>query len=165
MDFVPYYLLGDDSNTQIDWQINGESLSDEDFYTNNPDLESLALEDSDRTINIPTSDTEGSSYDLTAEIKKYWSIDEKNILYSAWGVTPRALDGSGSIAFSTTAAASSTTDETSLGNPGQILAAIGTHLPHYFMYLLRLVLTMAVMFVVSAGFYGVSQRLNFADDE
>ncbi|MFH0930207.1 MAG: hypothetical protein V1814_03070 [Candidatus Moraniibacteriota bacterium] len=164
LDFVPYYLLSQDSNTTIDWSVNGTSISSPDFYTNNPSMNAFEVGDDNQTITLPTGTSEGTFIALAAEVKKYWSDDERSIAYTTWGVAPNTLSGNSSINIETVAPIESA-ENVGAASPGQILAAIGTHLPHYFMYLLRLVLTMAVMFIVSAGFYGVTQRLNFADEE
>jgi hypothetical protein len=165
LDFVPYYLLGEDANSQINWSVNGTDVTSPDFYESNPFLGQIALENNDRTIKLPIAGAEGSFTSLSTEVKKYWSEDERAIPYSAWGVVPDTLSGNSSVSIEAVNTAPSTDTVSSTNNPGQILAAIGTHLPHYFMYLLRLVLTMAVMFVISAGFYGLTQRLNFSDEE
>ena len=169
LDFVPYYLIANDPlNTLVDWKINGTSLQDN-ASGSTPDLSNITTENNDETIKFTTGSVENQYYTLEADVTKYWSDDERNIAYSAWGVAPDTLSGNSSVNIATVAQApGSVTNEvwgTSQAGPGQILAAVGTHLPHYFMYLLRLVLTMAVMFIVSAGFYGLSQNLNLADDE
>jgi len=166
LDFVPYYLLGEDSNSDIDWGLNGTSIFSADLYTNNPGQGIVAPENNNRTLKIPISAIPGNFLSLSATVKKYWSDEERGIAYTAWGVAPDTLSGDSSVSIeSVNAPVSLDYTVGEAGNPGQILAAIGTHLPHYFMYLLRLVLTMTVMFVVSAGFYGLTQRLNFADDD
>jgi len=165
LDFVPYYLLGEDANSKINWSVNGTDVTSTDFYENNPYLGQISLENNDRTIKLPTSEAEGSFTDLSAEVKKYWSDDERGIPYTAWGIAPDTLSGDSSVSIETMLVPTTADNTSAAAGTGQILAAIGTHLPHYFMYLLRLALTMAVMFVVSAGFYGVSQKLNFSDDE
>lgn len=166
LDFVPYYLIGEDANSQINWSVNGTDISNIDFYANNPNLGSVELANDGRTINLPIDANLGVFATLSAEVKKYWTDEERGIVYTAWGVAPNTLSGNSSVSIeSVNAASDSEYLMTSANTPGQILAAIGTHLPHYFMYLLRLVLTMAVMFIVSAGFYGVTQRLNFTVDE
>jgi len=166
LDFVPYYLIGEDANSQINWSVNGTDITSADFYANNPNLGSIELANDDRTITLPIDANPGTFTTLSAEVKKYWTDEERGIVYTAWGVAPDTLSGESTVSIESVNA---TNDNeylmTSANTPGQILAAIGTHLPHYFMYLLRLVLTMAVMFVLSAGFYGVTQKLNFADDE
>lgn len=163
LDFVPYYLLGEDSNSQIDWLVNGTSIFSPDFYENNPYLGHIGLENNNRTIKMPVDGNQGAFASLSAEVQKFWSDDERSIAYSAWGIAPETLAGETSVSIESVDAAGDTIG--SANNPGQILAAIGTHLPHYFMYLLRLALTMAVMFVVSAGFYGLTQKLNLANEE
>ena len=163
LDFVPDYLLENDSNTSIDWQIDGESINSEEFYEDEFDVYGLTTENNEKTIKFTTGSTEGTSYTLGVAVKKKWSTDEKKLIYSTWGITPENLSDDSSVSIESVAIEGD--EDLSANTTGQILAAIGTHLPHYFMYLLRLVLTMAVMFVVSAGFYGVSQRLKFADDE
>lgn len=165
LDFVPYYLLGSDPNTQIDWLVNGTSIHDIDFYENNPGLGLVELENNDRGIKIPTSESEGVYYDIAAEIKKYWSDEERGIAYTAWGVAPQTLDGKGSVTIATTAFSPYAGEEIGLKNPRQILAAIGTNLPHYFMYLLRLTLTMMIMFFASAVLYGLTRRLPIGYEE
>ncbi|MCX6762738.1 MAG: hypothetical protein NT093_03065 [Candidatus Moranbacteria bacterium] len=164
LDFVPYYLLGEDSNSQIKWSVNGTDITSTDFYANNPYLQQIALDNNDRTIKLATGENVGTFTALSAEVKKYWSDEERGIAYTAWGVAPNTLSGESTVSIESVNATSADIVG-SANSSGQILAAIGTHLPHYFMYLLRLVLTMAVMFIVSAGFYGVTQRLNFAEDE
>jgi hypothetical protein len=163
LDFVPYYLLGADTNSQINWLVNGTDITSPDFYANNPYLGQIGLENNDRTIKLPTGGTVGAFTTLSAGVKKYWSDDERGITYTAWGIAPDTLSGGSSVSIEAVNAPSDVVG--SANSPGQILAAIGTHLPHYFMYLLRLVLTMAVMFIVSAGFYGVTQRLNLGNEE
>ena len=159
LDFVPDYLLKEDYlNTSIDWKFNGTSTNLGNVYEENPDLQRIDLEDNDRTIKFTTSELEGRYYTLGAEIKKYWSEDEKNILSQAWGIYPETLKGETGATIATVAAKNEET--AALGNPKQILAAIGTHLPHYLMYNLRLALTVLVMFFASAGFYALSQRLS-----
>ena len=164
LDFVPYYLIGEDANSQINWSVNGTSIASADFYANNPNLGLIELASSDRTINLPIDANIGTFTTLSTEVKKYWTDEERGIVYTAWGVAPNTLSGDSSVSIESVSAPSGEVVGAT-NNPGQILAAIGTHLPHYFMYLLRLVLTMAVMFIISAGFYGVTQKLNFADDE
>ncbi|HLM84407.1 MAG TPA: hypothetical protein VK254_04350 [Candidatus Bathyarchaeia archaeon] len=164
LDFVPYYLLGTDTNTQTNWSVNGTDITSPDFYANNPYLGQIGLDYDGRTLKLPTGDTSGAFTTLSASVKKYWSDDERSIAYSAWGVVPDTLSGNSSISIQTLSAPTSDAISSSQ-NPGQLLAAIGTHLPHYFMYLLRLVLTMVVMFVASAGFYGLTQNLKLADEE
>lgn len=165
LDFVPYYLLGNDENTQIDWQVNGTSLSDADFYETNPNLGLVELENDDRTLKIPTGESEGVYYDLSAEIKKYWSDDERGISYTVWGVIPQALEGKTSATVATIAYSPYYEEEIGSKNPKQILAAIGTNLPHYFMYILRLALTMAIMFFTSFVLYGLTQKIGFKNEE
>lgn len=164
LDFVPYYLLGNDANSKIDWSVNGTGIFDPDFYKNNPSLGMVELENNGQSIALPTGANEGDFSTLSAEVQKYWGDDERNIAYSAWGIAPDTLTGESSVSIE---AVNAPTGDVvgATNNPGQILAAIGTHLPHYFMYLLRLVLTMIVMFIVSAGFYGVTQKLNFSDEQ
>jgi hypothetical protein len=164
LDFVPYYLIGEDANSQINWSVNGTDITNTDFYENNPFLGLISLDNNDRQINLPISDTVGAFATLSAEVKKYWSEDERSIPYTAWGIAPDTLSGNTSVSIE---AVSSASDDAvgSANTPGQILAAIGTHLPHYFMYLLRLALTMAVMFIASVGLYGFSQKLNIFGEE
>jgi hypothetical protein len=165
LDFVPYYLLSNDDNTAIDWSVNGTSISDADFYANNPTVGGISTTNNNQQITVSTPAAVGEYFTLGANVKKYWSDDERNIAYTAWGIAPNTLSGDSSASIETVAALATDNTVGAANSPGQILAAIGTHLPHYFMYLLRLVLTMAVMFVVSAGFYGLTQRLNFSDEE
>jgi len=161
LDFVPDYLLEEDYlNILIDWKFNGASTNFNNVYEENPDLQRLDLEDNDRTIKFTTSELEGRYYTLGAEIIKYWSDEERKISYTAWGINPETLRGETGITIATVSAL--TEEESALASPKQILAAIGTHLPHYLMYNLRLALTLLVMFFVSAGFYGLSQRLRLS---
>jgi hypothetical protein len=165
LDFVPGYLLDSDQNTSIDWSVNGTSISDADFYANNLTINGISTINNNQQITISNPATVGEYFTLSANVKKYWSDDERNIAYSAWGIAPNTLSGDSSASVEMVAAPTPDNTVGAANGPGQILAAIGTHLPHYFMYLLRLVLTLAVMFVVSAGFYGLTQSLNLADEE
>jgi hypothetical protein len=117
----------------------------------------MTTEDDDQTAKFTVSETEGIYYTLGASIKKYWSDEEKTILSDAWGISPQTLEGENSVTI-TTVILEEGIDAVSTG-PQQILAAIGTHLPHYFMYVLRLALTLAVMFFLSVGFYALSSKL------
>ncbi|MDI6778474.1 MAG: hypothetical protein QMD77_04800 [Patescibacteria group bacterium] len=165
LDFVPYYLIGDDYlYTQIEWSFNGSSLLTGD-YGENPLLSEVKLENNDRTIKFPVSVEEGQNYALGAKIKKYWREEEKNILLSAWDITPETLNGETDVSITTKTPMITNGDETGMMRSKQILAAIGTNLPHYVMYLLRLVLTILVMFFVSAVFYGISQRIGFGKED
>ena len=160
LDFMPYYLIGDDYlNTAIDWNVNGSSILTGD-YSENPLLSLVKLENNDRIIKFPVSEEEGQTYSLGATIKKYWSEEEKNFLLSAWNITPETLTDETNVSITTKIPEGTAGSETGMNNPKQILAAIGTNLPHYVMYLLRLALTMLVMFFVSAVFYGISQRIS-----
>ena len=125
----------------------------------------MKLENNDRTIKFPVDNVEGQNYTLSANVKKYWSDDEKNFLASAWGITPETLSGKTDVTITTKNPPPALEDQTSMEKSKQILAAIGTNLPHYFVYLLRLVLTMLVMFFVSAVFYGISQKIGFDYEE
>ena len=157
--FVPDYLIADDSlNTLIDWQINGASMSTENVSESAPGLTNITLENNNQTIKFATDDQENQSYTLGAKITKYWSDEEKNILSSAWSISPATLDGDTSLTITTTAPSDDGV-QGAMGNPQQILAAIGTHLPHYSMYILRLALTLLVMFFLSAGFYALSSKM------
>jgi len=163
LNLVPSYLYDDTANTSIDWKISGTSINDTDFSEDDLGISGVTTENNDKTLKFTTGSTDGSYYTIEADVKKYWSADEKSILDTAWGVTPETIESTASIDASTITAEDTTS--AAPGDTGQILAAIGTHLPHYFMYLLRLALTMAVMFVVSAGFYGLTQRLSLSDEE
>ena len=156
LSFAPDYLLSNDSNTVIDWQINGTSISDEDFSESDLDLSGVTTENNNQTLKFTTGDTEGTYYTLGATVKQYWSADEQNILSTAWGITPETLKSDASVTVATVASSSKLESKSASMRPGQILAAMGTHLPHYFMYILRLSLTMLVMFFMSAGFYGLT---------
>ena len=101
LDFVPYYLLGEDSNSQINWSVNGTDISSPDFYANNPNLGQIGLDNNDRTIKLPTRRTIGAFTTLSAEVKKYWSDDERGIAYTAWGVAPDTLSGDSSVSIET----------------------------------------------------------------
>jgi hypothetical protein len=163
--FSPDYLYEDPENTGVDWKINGTSINSLDFANNSLDISGVQTENDGKTLKFKTGSTEGASYAIQADAKKYWGTDEKNILATAWNLSPNTLESTASIDVSTVAASATAPDQTSLGNSGQILAAIGTHLPHYFMYLLRLVLTISVMFAISAGFYGLTQKISLGGDE
>ncbi|MDP1846046.1 MAG: hypothetical protein Q8L09_04925 [Candidatus Moranbacteria bacterium] len=157
LDFVPDYLLADDpDNTLINWTVNGESWR-EGGYESDSALGSMTTENNDQAAKFTVSGTEGIYYTLGASIKKYWSDEEKAILSDAWGISPRTLEGENSVTI-TTVILEPGIDGVVAG-PQQILAAIGTHLPHYFMYVLRLTLTLAVMFFLSVGFYALSSKL------
>jgi hypothetical protein len=165
LDFMPYYLIGDDYlNTAIDWEVNGSSLQERDFEQN-PLLSDVKLENNDRTIKFPVAAEEGQTYTLGATVTKYWSEEEKNFVASAWGIAPETLSGDTNISIVTKTPPDVIDNQTSMEKSKQILAAIGTNLPHYFAYLLRLVLTIFVMFFVSAVFYGVSQKISLYDEE
>jgi hypothetical protein len=164
LDFVPYYLLGDDANTSIDWSINGTSLSDSDFYANNLDIDNASQSGDAQQFSFTVPQNLGSFTNLSVSVDKYWEEDERSIPYTAWGVAPDTLSGESSVTIESVAAPQDSPISSST-NPGQILAAIGTHLPHYFMYLLRIVLTVTVMFVLSAGLFGISQKLSLINDE
>lgn len=164
LDFVPYYLLASDANSQINWSVNGTDITSPDFYANNPTLDTVQLDNNGQTIKLPISAIVGTFTTLSASVKKYWSNEERGIAYSAWGVALDTLSGDSSVSIESVSEASPDVVGTS-NDPGQILAAVSTHLPHYFMYLLRLVLTMVVMFVVSAGFYGLTQKLSLFNEE
>ena len=163
LDFVPYYLLGSDTNTLIDWSVNGTSISDVDFYSNNPDIASVAPSDNGRQLTITLPAAVGTYSAIGAKVKKYWSEEEKNISNATWGISPKSLTGENSIMVATVALPDD--EEAMITHPGQILAAIGTHLPHYLMYNLRLALTLLVMFFVSAGFYAVSQKIGLYENK
>ena len=164
LDFVPDYFLMNDSGVDIDWKINGESIRSVDFYEKNPDLGQITLGENDQKISIPTSASEGAYYSLGVSVSKYWSNDERNILYSAWGITPQTLIGDSSVTISTVSQPLDS-GELSASNPKQILAAVGTHLPQYLMYILRLALTILIMFFASVLFYGLTQRLTLYEKE
>jgi hypothetical protein len=166
--FVPDYLITDDPlSTLVDWKINGASMSTENVSESAPGLTNITMENNNQTIRFTTDDQENQSYILGAKITKYWGEDERNILSSAWNIGPETLDGESSIIIDTTAQVPAADEgvQGAMGTPTQILAAIGTHLPHYFMYLLRLALTLLVMFLLSAGLYGVSQNISLYDEE
>jgi hypothetical protein len=160
--FNPDYLYSDTANMSIDWKINGTSINSGDFSETDLGISEVTTENNGQTLNFTTGSTEGSSYTIEADVKKYWTADEKNILSTAWGINPDTLESSSSINVSTLSPSPS--EALAPGNPGQILAAIGTHLPHYFMYLLRLALTIAVMFFLSAGLYGLTQKTKLFDE-
>lgn len=164
LDFVPDYLLTSDQNTSIDWSVNRTSVSDPNFYTNNPFIGAIQTTNNGKQIVVTNPPIVGDFYTLGVDVKKYWSEDERSIAYSAWGIVPNTLASSSSASIEM-ASEQNPDIVGSAGGPGQILAAIGTHLPHYFMYLLRLILTMTVMLIISAGFYGISQRMSLFNEE
>ena len=160
LNFVPDYLIANDfENISIDWTFNGTSIFDREFYENNPNLDLAELADNDRVFNFTTGENTGEYYTLGASVKKYWSEKEKSIIQSTWGISPNTLEGNTSAQIVTIPGGIEYGAESLLTNPGQILAAVGTHLPHYFMYILRLVLTMLIMFFVNVGFYSLTQRV------
>jgi len=133
-------------------------MSTENVSESAPGLTNITMENNNQTIKFTTDDQENQSYTLGAKITKYWSDEEKNILSSAWNISPATLDGDTSLTITTTAPPDNGV-QGAMGNPQQILAAIGTHLPHYFMYILRLALTLLVMFFISVGFYALSSKM------
>jgi hypothetical protein len=166
LDFVPDYLIGEDTdNTLVNWTINGSEIGSEDIDTYASDLQDITLESDNRMISFATGSAEGQSYDLGASLKKYWGDDEKKIIYNTWGVVPETVEGETSINLATTTENSEENGTYTMAGPGQILAAVGTHLPHYAMYVLRLFLTIFVMFFLSIGFYGLTQRVGFYEKE
>lgn len=162
LDFVPDYLLQNDSNVQIDWLMNGASIHDISFYDVNPlNGGSATLSDDDTVFSFPTDANQGAYYTLSANVRKFWSDGEKKILSSVWNIEPMSLDAQTSVSINTVGQKSA--DITAQSSPGQMLAAIGTHLPEYLMYNLRLALTILVMFFVSSGFYALSRKIKFGD--
>jgi len=155
LDFVPDYLFEKDpDNTVIDWSIDGM-----DAYAS----ENISLGDDQRSIQLLTSENIGTYQNIRAEAKKYWSQKEREISAAAWGVFPEAISSESSI--SAVVVDSSVNEELTLANPQQILAAVGTHLPYYVMYNLRLALTILVMFFASAGFYVLSQKVRLYENK
>jgi hypothetical protein len=163
VDTVPSYLIADDPNTFINWKINGSSVYDNEFYTANPDMGIVKFENNDQTIRIPFNSDEGVSHNLGVELKKYWTDAEKNILFSAWGIAPENLEGGAS---SDVFMVYQYPEEESAGvKPRQILAAIGTNLPHHFAYVLRLALTILVMFFASSAIYGLTGKIGLYEEK
>ena len=160
LDFVPYYLLADDENTVVDWQFGGTSISDESFEETYGDLNVLTVEGTDLSFTAP--ETVGAYYDISTNLKKYWSRDEANIMLSAWDIAPRSLESDRSVTITTIE--EPTTDTTGLTKPTQLLAAIGTHLPHYVMYNLRLALTVLVMLFSSFWLYALIQKATIYEE-
>jgi hypothetical protein len=154
---IPNYLLSNDENIAIDWSINGTSIQEPGFSEEDEDLSLQEI--TGNNISFATSMTEGVYYTLGADFKKYWSQEERDILYSAWGVQPSTLESNSSLDIETIAEVIEA-DTSTMANPKQILAAIGTHLPEYAMYILRLTLTLLVMFFSSVFFYGLTQRIS-----
>ncbi|OGI27731.1 MAG: hypothetical protein A2359_02730 [Candidatus Moranbacteria bacterium RIFOXYB1_FULL_43_19] len=154
LDFVPDYLLADDENTTVDWQIGGISINDEAFDETYGDLNVLTVEGTDLLFTAP--ETVGAYYDISVNLKKYWSQEEADIMSSVWGIVPRPLESDRGITITTVEKPA--VDATSLNSPTQLLAAVGTHLPHYVMYNLRLALTLLVMVFTSFWFYALIQK-------
>ncbi|HBU25652.1 MAG: hypothetical protein UX02_C0001G0212 [Candidatus Moranbacteria bacterium GW2011_GWC1_45_18] len=154
LDFVPYYLLAEDENTVIDWQFGGLSISDESFEETYGDLNVLTVEGDDLIFVAPES--VGAYLNISVNLKKYWSEDEVNIMLNAWDIVPRPLESDRSITVTTVE--EPVTDIISSGKPTQLLAAIGTHLPHYVMYNLRLALTVLIMLFASFWLYSLIQK-------
>lgn len=164
LNYLPDYFFEGDTNTSIDWKIDGTSLGSGDFSESNLGLHGVATENDGRTLKLTTGSLEGAYHTIEAVVKKYWSADEKNILGTAWGIRPDTLESHYSVDLASIAI-SSVGDESALANPLRILAAVGTHIPHYLLYILRLALTLAVMFVASAGFYSLTQNVRLFGDE
>jgi hypothetical protein len=162
LNYIPDYLFEANTNTSIDWKIDGTSIGSGDFSESDLGLSGVATENDGRTLKFTTGAADGVYHTIEAVVKRYWSADEKNILGTAWGISPDTLESSYAIDLNSIALSS--VGESASANPGQFLAAVGTHLPHYFMYLLRLVLTLVVMSVVSAGFFSLTQRLNLGGE-
>jgi hypothetical protein len=170
LSFVPDYLIDEDmENTLVEWSINGVNLGTDNVYDSVSNLEYITLENEGRGIKFITGSDEGQSFTLSAKVKKYWGNDERIILYNAWGIVPKTLENDSSITVTTTSSAPLSGDDVwgTMGQagPGQVLAAVGTHLPHYAMYILRLALTLLVMFFVSIGFYGLTQKIGFNEEK
>ncbi|MDD5489063.1 MAG: hypothetical protein PHP25_00070 [Candidatus Moranbacteria bacterium] len=154
LDYVPYYLLKDDENTIVDWQFGGMSLSDESFNGTYGDLNVLTTGGNDLSFTAPAS--VGAYQNISVNLKKYWSEDEANIMFNTWDIVPRPLESDRSMTITT---ATAPVDNTiSSAKPTQLLAAIGTHLPHYLMYNLRLALTLLVMLFASFWLYSLIQK-------
>jgi hypothetical protein len=164
LNFIPDYLFDGTSGVSIDWKINGTSIQDEGFDALNLGLSNLETPDDNQIIYFTTGETEGAYYTLGADFKKYWSAEEKDVLYSAWGLQPETLEGNTSIDIETVYATEGE-ETTNLTSPRQILAAIGTHLPEYVMYILRLALTILVMFFFSVFFYSLTQRISLYEEK
>ncbi|KKT32598.1 MAG: hypothetical protein UW19_C0018G0020 [Candidatus Moranbacteria bacterium GW2011_GWF2_44_10] len=77
-------------------------------------------------------------------------------MLNAWDIVPRPLESDRSITVTTVE--EPVTDIISSGKPTQLLAAIGTHLPHYVMYNLRLALTVLIMLFASFWLYSLIQK-------
>jgi len=167
LDSIPNYLLFNTDNTTINWSIDGVDINDPDYNEENGNLIVTGFADNNQTIFLNTSIEEGAYSTLGAKFKKYWSKDERNVLYSAWGIQPQTIEASTSIDIETVADVPIEDDEDSsaLAKPKQILAAIGTHLPEYAMYILRLALTILVMFFSSVFFYGITQRISLNEEK
>lgn len=83
-------------------------------------------------------------------------------MLSAWDIAPRSLESDRSVTITTIE--EPTTDTTGLTKPTQLLAAIGTHLPHYVMYNLRLALTVLVMLFSSFWLYALIQKATIYEE-
>jgi len=157
LDFVPDYLLANDENTVIDWQIGGTSINDEDFSENYGELNVLTS-NSEKELFFTAPESTGAYYDISVNLQKYWSEDEINIMSKAWDIIPSPLESDHSVTI-TTIEKPMTDIISSNTKPTQLLAAIGTHLPHYLIYNLRLVLTVLVMFFTSFWLYALIQKV------
>jgi hypothetical protein len=161
---IPDYLLDDNSSISLDWSVNGTSIQEPGFNEDYLDLKITEISSDNKNLSFATSIDEGTSYSLGINFKKYWSADEKDILYTAWGVSPNMLESDASIDVETTDYVLES-DEEAMASPKQILAAIGTHLPYYTMYILRLTLTLLVMFFVSIFFYNLTQKISLYEEK
>lgn len=84
-------------------------------------------------------------------------------MYNAWEVVPRSLQSDRSATITTVEEPAD--NSISSAKPTQLLAAIGTHLPHYLMYNLRLVLTVLVMLFSSFWLYALIQKTTSSYEE
>jgi len=162
LDFVPYYLLADDENTVVEWEFDGKSLDDEIFSETFWEPNVLTSNEG-RDLSFTAPDVVGAYHNVSVSLKKYWSEDERKIMYNAWEVVPRSLQSDRSATITTVEEPAD--NSISSAKPTQLLAAIGTHLPHYLMYNLRLVLTVLVMLFSSFWLYALIQKTTSSYEE
>ena len=161
-----YFVDNNNPNISYSWTINGEDVEAQDFDPEALGLSYVGFTGSDGSgIEFTSGPDEGSTYTLAADVKRYWSEEETNVLYKAWGISPETLESSASLDVETVDTYAIESDEGAAANPKQVLAVIGTHIPHYTAYVLRLILTLLVMLSVSAFFYGLTQKLSLYEEK
>lgn len=148
----------------IDWKVGGISINDkEDFSEAYGDLNPLTS-NKERNLSFNASENIGTYYDISVNLQKYWSEDEVNIMLNTWDIAPSPLESERSVTLVTVERPMADIINSDT-KPTQLLAAIGTHLPHYLMYNLRLVLTVLVMFFASFWLYALIQKVTSYEEE